>query len=162
MFQVNIFRVITTSFAAVILTLAILVQANAEDAAMKMHGDLMIEQAWIRAAPSGAPVAGGYLKITNKGQSADKLVSVSAEFAGMSEVHEMAMEGDVMKMRPIDGLPIGPGETVELKPGGFHLMFMKPNTEIKDGDSHMVVLVFENAGSLELEMPVKKAAGHHH
>lgn len=147
---------------SIILT-ALTVQANAGDVSMKMHGELMIKQAWIRAAPAGAPVAGGYLIITNKGQAADRLVSVSAEFAGMSEIHEMAMEGDVMKMRPVEGgLAIEPGATVELKPGGFHLMFMKPKAQIKDGDSHNVTLMFENAGAVELEMPVGKPADHHH
>ncbi len=159
--QANIFRVIITSIAVIFFAFAPLFQAVADEIGMKMHGDLVIENAWIRAAPAGAPVAGGYLKITNKGQIADKLVSVSAEFAGMSEIHEMAMEGDVMKMRPIDVLPIGPGETVELKPGGFHLMFMKPKTQVKDGDSHKVTLTFENAGAIELDMPVGKAAAHH-
>ncbi len=161
MLQANIFRAITTSFATLFLTLAVSFQAVAGETGMKMHGDLVIEDAWIRAAPAGAPVAGGYLRITNKGEAADKLVSVSAEFAGMSEIHEMAMEGDVMKMRPIDGLAIGPGETVELKPGGFHLMFMKPNTQVKDGDTHTVTLTFENAGAIEMDMPVGKAAAHH-
>ncbi|MEM7461258.1 MAG: copper chaperone PCu(A)C [Pseudomonadota bacterium] len=161
MFQVNTFRVITTSIATAFLMLAFISSANAVEAGMKMHGDLVIENAWIRAAPAGAPVAGGYMKITNKGQTADKLVSVSAEFSGMSEIHEMSMEGDVMKMRPIDGLVIGPGETVELKPGGFHLMFMKPKAQVKDGDTHTVTLTFENAGVVEMDMPVGKAAAHH-
>ena len=163
MLQAGIYRAITTSIAVVSLVMtALTLQARAEDAGMKMHGELMIEQAWIRAAPAGAPVAGGYLTITNKGQKADRLVSVSAGFAAMSEIHEMAMEGDVMKMRPVDGgLVIEPGATVELKPGGFHLMFMKPKSQVKDGESYPVTLQFENAGAFELEIPVGKSAPHH-
>src|SRR6266542_2759314 len=82
-------------------------------------GDLVISQAWSRATPGGAKVAGGYLTIENKGAAADKLVSVSAEIAGKAEVHEMAMENGVMKMRLLDkGLVIDPGKTVKFAPGG--------------------------------------------
>ncbi len=88
-------------------------------------GELVIGHPWARATPPGAPVAGGFAKITNTGASADRLVSVRFERAGHVEIHEMTMEGDVMKMAELpQGLPIAPGETVELKPGGLHLMFM--------------------------------------
>src|SRR5438067_12352152 len=83
-------------------------------------GDLVISQAWSRATPGGAKVAGGYLTIENKGAAADKLVSVSAEIAGKAEVDEMAMENGVMKMRLLDkGLVIDPGKTVNFAPGGY-------------------------------------------
>src|ERR1700761_1373232 len=66
-------------------------------------GDLVITQAWTRATPGGAKTGGGFLTIENKGSSADKLVGVSADVAGKVEVHEMAMDGGVMKMRPVEG-----------------------------------------------------------
>ena len=72
----------------------------------------------------GAQVAGGYLKITNNGNEADRLIGGSAASPARFEVHEMAMESGVMKMRQVNGLEIKPGETVELKPGGMHVMFM--------------------------------------
>src|ERR1043166_6303056 len=82
-------------------------------------GDLVITQAWSRATPSGAKVAGGYLTIENKGTSADRLVSGSGDIAGRVEIHEMAMDGGVMTMRPLDkGLVIDPGKTVKFAPGG--------------------------------------------
>lgn len=64
-------------------------------------GDLVISQAWSRATPGGAKVAGGYLTIENKGTAADKLISVSTDIAGKAEIHEMAMDNGVMKMRPL-------------------------------------------------------------
>src|SRR3990172_8457776 len=88
-------------------------------------GPLHIAHPWARATPKGASVAGGYMKITNKGAAPDRLVGGSAGFAGRFELHEMTMEQGVMKMRPLAaGLEIKPGQTVELKPGSYHVMFM--------------------------------------
>jgi len=86
-------------------------------------GDLVISQAWSRATPGGAKVAGGYLTIENKGTVADRLVSVSADIAGKAEVHEMAVDNGVMKMRQLDmGLLIEPGKTVKFAPGATSSM----------------------------------------
>ena len=87
-------------------------------------GDLVITQAWSRATPGGAKVAGGYLTIENKGATPDRLVGGSGDFAGKVEIHEMAMEGNVMRMRAIDKLALPAGKAVDLKPGGYHLMLM--------------------------------------
>ena len=88
-------------------------------------GDLVITQVWSRATPGGAKIAGGYLTIENKGAAPDRLVSGSGDFAGKVEIHEMAVNNGVMTMRPLDkGLPIEPGKTVKLAPGGYHLMLM--------------------------------------
>src|ERR1700740_370067 len=77
-------------------------------------GDLVISQAWSRATPGGAKTGGGFLTIENKGTSPDKLVGVSADAAGKVEVHQMTMDGGVMKMRPLEGgLTIDPGKTVK-------------------------------------------------
>jgi copper(I)-binding protein len=120
-------------------------------------GDLSIDQAWIRPTPAAAPVAGGYLTITNSGGKADRLIAVSADFAASSEIHEMKMDGQVMQMRPIEGgLSIGSGQTIELKPGGFHIMFMKPKQQMVTGETHKVVLEFERAGTVEMDFPVRQ------
>ena len=100
-------------------------------------GTLVIEAPWARATPGGAQVGGGYMKITNTGKDADRLIGGSLPIAGEVEVHEMAMTGNVMKMRRLaDGLEIKPGESVELKPGGNHLMFMglRERLESRAGD----------------------------
>jgi uncharacterized protein YcnI len=86
-------------------------------------GDIVIETPWTRATPKGAQVAGGYMKIINNGKEADRLVGGSLDQTRRFEIHQMTMVGDVMQMRPLpDGLIIKPGETVELKPGGYHIM----------------------------------------
>jgi periplasmic copper chaperone A len=119
-------------------------------------GDLVISQAWSRATPGGAKVAGGYLTIENKGTAADKLVSVSADIAGKAEVHEMAMDNGVMKMRLLDkGLVIDPGKTVKFAPGGYHLMLQELKGPFKQGDKVPVTLQFEKAGKVAVSLEVQ-------
>jgi periplasmic copper chaperone A len=90
-------------------------------------GQLIIEAPWARATPKGAEVGAGYLKITNTGKEADRLMGGSLPVATSVEVHQMTMSDGVMKMRKVDnGLEIKPGKTVELKPGGYHLMLIGP------------------------------------
>src|ERR1700676_2639630 len=98
-------------------------------------GDLTITQAWSRATPGGAKVAGGYLTIENKGSTADRLIGGSADVAARVEVHEMATDNGVMTMRPLDGgLTIEPGKSVKLAPGGIHLMMFDLRSPLKKGD----------------------------
>jgi copper(I)-binding protein len=118
-------------------------------------GTLTITDAWSRATPKGAAVGGGYLKITNNGTTADRLISGSSEIAGSFQVHEMTMEKGVAKMRLLkDGLEIKPGQTVELKPGGFHIMFADLKQPLNKGDHFKATLVFEKAGTVEVEYDV--------
>ncbi|MGY0573666.1 copper chaperone PCu(A)C [Bradyrhizobium sp. RDM12] len=119
-------------------------------------GDLVISQAWSRATPSGAKVAGGFLTIENKGSAPDKLVKVTAEIAGKAEVHEMTMDNGVMKMRPVDkGLVIEPGKTVKLAPGGYHLMLQDLKAPFKEGEKVPVTLEFEKAGKVAVALDVQ-------
>jgi hypothetical protein len=126
-------------------------------------GDLVIAAPVIKATPPNAPVSGGYLTVTNGGGAADRLIGGSADFAAKVEIHEMAMEGDVMKMRPVEGgLEIAPGGSVELKPGGYHVMFIGLKEQMKAGDKRKARLVFEKAGEVEIEFDVMeiKPGGH--
>jgi copper(I)-binding protein len=133
-------------------------------------GDIVISAPWSRATPAGASVAAGYLAITNKGLSADRLVSFSTDLAGQPEVHEMAHEGGVMKMRPLPkGLVIPAGGTVKLEPGGYHLMLLQLKKPLAQGQRYKATLVFEKAGTVEVEFEVKgigegqkKGHGHNH
>ena len=119
-------------------------------------GALRIGHPWSRATPANAPVAGGYMTMENTGDADDRLVAVSAEIAPRGEIHEMKMEGDVMKMSPLpDGLPIRAGETVKLAPGGYHLMFMPLARQLKEGDTFRGELVFEKAGKVTVEFKVE-------
>ncbi len=122
-------------------------------------GDLMIDHPVVRATPPGAKVAGGYLLIVNSGKSDDRLLGGTADFAGKTEVHEMKMENDVMKMQALpDGLPVPAGETVSLKPGGYHVMFMDLKQQLKIGEKHKVMLTFEKAGKVEVTFQTKSIA----
>jgi copper(I)-binding protein len=129
-------------------------------------GDLEIGHPWARATPPTAPAGGGYLTITNKGATADKLVAVRSPAAGATQVHEMKMEGNVMRMRELEGgLAIPPGGTVTLAPGGFHLMLMGLKAPFKQGEKVPVTLVFEKAGSIDVELAVVAMGatpGHEH
>src|SRR6202171_2709360 len=119
-------------------------------------GDLVISQAWSRATPGGAKVAGGYLTIENKGTVADRLIGGSADIADKVQVHEMATSNGVMTMRPLDsGLTIEPGKTVKLAPGGYHLMLFDLKTPLKQGDKVPVTLEFEKAGKVKLTLDVQ-------
>lgn len=136
-------------------------------------GPIVIEAPWARATPGGAKVGGAYLKITNTGTEPDRLTGGTVPFAKSVEVHEMAMTGDVMKMRRLEnGLEIKPGETVEFKPGGHHLMFMGLTEGLKDGQQVKGTLTFEKAGTVEVTYSVaplgaaqpkgKQQGGHSH
>jgi copper(I)-binding protein len=119
-------------------------------------GDLVISQAWSRATPGGAKVAGGFLTIENKGTAPDRLVAVSAEIAGKAEIHEMTMDNGVMKMRPLEkGLVIEPGKTVKLAPGGNHLMLQELKGAFKEGEKVPVTLEFEKAGKVAVSLDVQ-------
>ncbi|MER2267676.1 DUF1775 domain-containing protein [Methylobacterium oxalidis] len=135
-------------------------------------GDLSIETPWTRATPGGAKVAGGYVRITNTGTQPDRLTGATMALSGRGEIHSMSMEGGVMKMAPVEGgLTIKPGETVELKPGGLHLMFLDLTGAPKVGDTVPGTLTFERAGSVPVtfavspigaQAPAAPVGGHHH
>ena len=123
-------------------------------------GSLDIGHPWTRATPKGAAVAGGYLKITNNGTTPDRLVGGSATFAGRFEIHEMRVAGGVMQMRALPrGVELKPGETVEFKPGSFHVMFMDLKRPLEQGERVKGTLVFEKAGTIEVDYVVEAVGG---
>jgi periplasmic copper chaperone A len=131
-------------------------------------GSLIIEAPWSRATPKGAKVAGGYMKITNTGMSSDRLIGGNFPIAGRFEVHEMSTTGGIMRMRQLEkGLEIPPGATVELKPGGYHAMFMDMKRELQVGEVIKGTLIFEKAGTAAIEYKIApvgaaSAGGHSH
>jgi copper(I)-binding protein len=119
-------------------------------------GSLDIADLWSRATPKGSSVAAGYMKIKNTGSTPDRLVSGSSDIASKFEVHEMMMENGVAKMRPVKGgLEIKPGDTVELKPGSFHVMFVDLKAPLAAGDHIKATLLFEKAGAVNVEYDVR-------
>ena len=140
-----------------IIVLAILVwsgtRGNAEDT---MASGVKISAAWTRATPKGAPVGGGYLTITNSGTASDRLIGGSSDAATRFEIHDMSMDNGVMKMRPVEaGIEIKPGQTVELKPGGFHVMFVGLKRPFEQGDHVKAILKFEKAGAVAVDFMVE-------
>lgn len=129
-------------------------------------GAIDIGHPYARATAPGQPTGGGFLKLTNKGDAADRLVSASAAVSSRVELHSMKMEGDVMRMRQVDAVDVPAGETVELKPGGLHIMFVDLKAPLKAGDSFPMTLKFEKAGEVTVDVKVEKVkaepAAHQH
>ncbi len=135
--------------------LAVLAQAAPTMARDYTLGSIEIHSPWARATPPTAPTAGGYLRITNKGSTPDRLVAIETGAAAKAQVHEMKMDGSVMRMREIEGgLALPPGRTVELKPGGEHVMFMELKAPFVKGTKVPATLVFEKAGRIDVEFAV--------
>lgn len=102
----------------------------------------------------------GYLTITNTGETDDRLIGVSSERSKKAEIHEMAMDHDVMIMRELPtGLAIPAGKSVKLNPGGYHLMFMDITEPFKEGQIGKVTLNFEKSGSVIIDVSVGPADG---
>jgi len=143
------------AFAGMALGLSF--SAHAQNAKV---GSVQIENAYTRATVPGQQVAGGFMKIENKG-AADQLVSASSPVAGEVQLHEMAMDGNVMKMRQVKDIAVPAGGAVELKPGGLHLMFINIKAPLTAGETVPVKLKFAKAGEVEVKMPVNAmGAGH--
>ena len=123
-------------------------------------GAITIGHPYARATGAGQPTGGGFMKFVNGGGN-DKLLSVSAEVSQAVEMHQMTMEGDVMKMRQVDGIELPASKTVELKPGGYHVMFIGLRAPLKVGDSFPVKLKFEKAGVVTVNVKVEAPGADH-
>ena len=144
--------------AAIVAAILVVTPAFAHNGVVHL-GAINISLPFTRATLPNAPVGGGFFTIENEGPEADRLISASSPAADVVQIHEMAMEGDVMKMRPLsEGLELPAGQTVVLSPGGFHLMFMGLKQAFVEGQTVPVTLVFEKAGTVELALPVLDAA----
>jgi periplasmic copper chaperone A len=125
---------------------------------------IKVEGAWARPTVAGQAGGGGFLTIT-AGSTADRLLSASATVSKVVELHSMDMEGNVMRMRQVEGIDIPAGQTVQLKPGGLHVMFVGLNQTLKKGATIPVTLRFAKAGEVKVNMKVMnapEAAGHEH
>lgn len=119
-------------------------------------GPLEIDQPWTRATAATAKAGGGFVTITNKGATPDRLIAARSTASDKVEIHEMKMDGNVMRMRELaNGLEIPPGATVTLKPGGLHIMFMELKAPFAKDAKVPVTLVFEKAGSIDVELVVQ-------
>jgi copper(I)-binding protein len=122
-------------------------------------GDIEISNPQARAMVPGAKVGGGYLSITNKGNADDKLVGITSTRAKSSEIHQMNVDNGVMTMRLVaGGVVIPAGQTVELTPGGYHVMFTDVTEPFKQGETVRATLTFEKAGQVAVEFAVGGAS----
>jgi periplasmic copper chaperone A len=122
---------------------------------------LTIDHPFARATPPGARSGGAFFSIDNAGARPDKLVRVASSVAGTVELHQMAMEGGVMKMRAVSTLEVQPGGKLELKPGGYHVMLSDLRQPLKAGDKFPLTLTFESAGTIEVSVEVEAMGAAH-
>jgi len=119
------------------------------------HRAVEASQGWSRATPPGAAVGGGYVTLRNQADAPDRLLAVESAASARVEIHEMRMEGEVMKMRRLDdGLELPAHATVVLQPGGNHLMFIEPHAPFVVGQPLQAKLVFQNAPPLTVQFEV--------
>ena len=119
-----------------------------------------VKDAWVRASVQGQKATGAFMRLTAKDGA--RLVRVESPVAGVSDVHEMKMEGDVMKMRALPGLDLPAGKTVELKPGGYHVMLQDLKAPLMKDTAVPLTLTFQDAkgveSSLTVSVPVSTTA----
>jgi periplasmic copper chaperone A len=118
-------------------------------------GSISIGHPHARATAAGQPTGGGFMKFENRGSAADKLLSASATVSNSVELHTMSMQGDVMRMRQVEAIELPAGQTVELKPGGLHVMFIGLKAPLKVGDTFPMTLRFEKAGEVTVQVNVE-------
>jgi len=113
-----------------------------------------VAEPWVRGTVAQQKASGMFARITSA--QGGRLVSASSPVAGVVEIHEMAMSGDVMKMRALpNGLDLPAGKAVELKPGGYHVMLMDLKQQLKAGDTVPVTLVIEGADKKRETVEIK-------
>jgi copper(I)-binding protein len=146
-------RILLPAITAIALTIVALISfaRSGETGA----GDLAITLAWARATPPGAKVAAAYVRVENRSQSTDRLLGIESPAAEAVELHETVEEGGIAKMRPLDGIKILAGETLAMEPGGIHLMLTGLTAPLEAGETLLLTLTFEQAGSVAIEAEVR-------
>ena len=138
----------TAAAAAMLVAVASSAQAQA---------NVSVKDAWVRATVPQQKATGAFMQLQAARDS--KFVSASSPLTPTVEVHEMAMQGDVMRMRQVQSVDLPAGKTVELKPGGYHIMMMNLKAQVKEGDTVPFTLVFEGKDGkreqVEIKAPVK-------
>ena len=153
-FRFKFFSNVVISVAALLCSLTI---------AQSVQPNVDIKDAWVRSTVPGQMGTGAFMKITAK--AGTQLVGVSSPVAGVGEVHEMKMDGDIMKMRAMPVLDLPAGKTVELKPGGYHVMLMDLKQPLLKDSKVPLTLMFKDTkgvqSKLELNVPVSAVAPRH-
>ena len=140
--------------ALLCLTALVAVATRANDFAV---GDLHILQPWSQELPPNAPTVAVYLTLDNQGMNADRLLSVDTPIAGQAQIHAHVDQDGMMKMQEVDsGISLAPGARVSLAPMGYHIMLMQLNGPLRDGQYFPLVLHFEKAGDVSVDVDVLK------
>lgn len=132
-----------------------LAQHNHAMPAMPKAGDIAVEQPFARATP--AKVGGVFLTLKNTGGAADKLLKAASPVADAVELHTHVKDGDAMRMRPVENIPVPAHGQTALEPGGYHIMLIGLKQPLKEGTQFPLTLTFEKAGSVTIQVPVMKA-----
>ena len=121
--------------------------------------DISVSDAWSRQSPAMAHAGAVYMTLSNDGREDDALLGASTDVCETVELHESIMENDVMKMQPVEGgrIVIPAGDSVQLKPGGLHVMLIGMKQEMIPGDTFSLELDFEQSGTMELEVEIRDA-----
>jgi copper(I)-binding protein len=117
------------------------------------HGNITIEKAWARATPGRARNGGAYVSIRNS-DGAERLLSASGDIAERVELHTHLVEGGIMKMRPVEAIDLPANGSVDMKPGGLHIMLMGLKAPLKPDDEFELILHFAKAGDVAVEFEV--------
>jgi copper(I)-binding protein len=125
---------------------------SAHDYALKT---LKIDHPFARATPPGARTGGVFVTVENTGTKPDRLLSASTPVAGIAELHAMSVDAGVMRMRGVTAMEVKAGETLQLKPGGYHVMLSELKQPLKVGDKFPMTLKFQNAGAVEVSVWVE-------
>lgn len=148
---------------AVVLPLAAGLVAGHEFALKDLH----IGHPYARATPPGARAGGAFFTVENRGSQDDRLIAVASPAAAGAELHTMAMDGNVMRMRALRTIDVPAGAKVALQPGGFHVMLLDLKQPLAVGEKIPLTLTFERAGTIEVTVNVESmvpaaAAAHPH
>ena len=138
-------------------TLRMLCAATLSLLAATAHADVRVEDPWVRATVPGQGATGAFMRLT--ATAPGKLVAASTTVADTTEVHEMSMADNVMRMREIPAIELPANKPVDLAPGGYHIMFFKLHNQLKDGDRVPLTLTFEDAqgkrSDVKVDAPVR-------
>lgn len=135
--------------------------ASQSPASATESGGIETHAAWAAPTPGGVDVSAGYLTLRNTGVETDRLLGAESPRAGRVEVHDMIMDGAVMRMRRAESLVLDPGEEVLLAPGGQHLMFYQLSEPFTEGQEIPVRLRFERAGDVDVSLQVRRPTLEH-
>lgn len=125
-------------------------------AQQRSDAGVRVEDAWARASAGAGTTAAAYMTLANDGDAADRLVGAETEVAGSAELHTHVNDGGVMRMRPVEGVALPPGDSVVMKPGGLHVMLGELRRPLREGDRFPLTLTFERAGAITVEVAVQK------